>query len=646
MKILSAMNHAHKAKVIHRDLKPQNIMISDDGVVKITDFGLAKDRTVVSNTMTITSGGTLYYMSPEHVQGFQFIDYRSDIYSIGMILYEMLTGIVPFTDINSDFDIREMIMRKDFEKPSKYNNEIPIELESIVMKSIAKKPEDRYKKIEDMLQAVLKLDVHEEGEVLANLNENLSTVSEDVTELAPKQKPEYEESFETEETDKKPKGIFKFALFGIMAMIVFLFLFYNSDYFFSGTGEIEKVNISSILSVSTSPEPASVFLGNDSIGKTPVTGYSILPGEYYLSIKNNRYQTIDTSITVKQQSNLSLSFTLLEAAIAEEIKTTKKEPANVPAKPGSQKPNLITQSTKSAAKSNRDIAVSSTLSIKSTPTDAIVWLDNKRMGKTPINLKSLKSGNYELRLEKNAFRDYFERLYLSRNRTRTVNANLVKLTGKLYLTSNQKDIRIFIDDKVKDYKTIPAKFDKLPAGKHTVKIWKNGYSVFEKEVDIKPGETVSVNASLERLSGDLSILIKPWGSVSINGEQKATSTDRKYSATLPQDNYSVKIEHPTLGVWEKQVEIKAGYPTNITVNFNKKIEVNVKSIDGNGNSVSGEILVGKNETGIHTPGVVSLTTGIHYVQVVAEGYTSITEERKILIDENLNTPLVFTLKKN
>ncbi len=110
---LSGIGHAHSAGIIHRDLKPNNIMITNDRVVKVTDFGLAKDQSNMVTTMSLASGGTLYYMSPEHVKGISFTDKRSDIYSIGMTFYEMIAGTVPFKNMESDFDIRETIVRKE-----------------------------------------------------------------------------------------------------------------------------------------------------------------------------------------------------------------------------------------------------------------------------------------------------------------------------------------------------------------------------------------------------------------------------------------------------------------------------------------------------------------------------------------------------
>jgi len=634
IQILSAMNHAHRAKVIHRDLKPQNIMITEEGVVKITDFGLAKDRTVVSNTMTITSGGTLYYMSPEHVKGFQYIDYRSDIYSIGMILYEMLTGIVPFTDINSDFDIREMIMRKDFDKPSKYKGDIPAELESIVMKAIAKNPEDRYKNIEDMLQAVLKLEVHEETKIPQTSKASQDMKIADETQVMPGAEQEKQETEITEQKTGSSKKKTMLAIFGTLTIIMIIVLFFYSDLFFPGTGEIEKVNISSVMSVLTIPEQAFVFVGEDSIGKTPLVGYSILPGEYILSIKNDGYRQIDTNIVIKQQANLSLTFSLQELNLVADEKPPETE-----MRAYSEKRQIETQ------KSITSFSDYSSIRITSSPSNVTVWLNNKKSGVTPLSLKNLKSGNYNIRLEKEGYKEYSTILNLDRNKTQLVNATLEQHTGKLSINSNQKDIQIFIDNNQRYYSSLPFVIDKLPIGTYKLKIVKPGFSEYFKEVVISADQITTIDASLIRLIGNLSILVKPWGTVFINGEKKVSSTDRKFSAELPQETYTIKIEHPTLGNWQKQVEIKAGDETNITVNFNQNFELNVNSIDENGNSVSGQIWVDGKNTGKQTPGVISLNTGIHDLYIEAQGYTTIAGNKKILVDENLNAPVIFTLRK-
>ena len=211
--ILTAISHAHKARIIHRDIKPNNIMVTKDGVVKITDFGLAKDQNLDSSAVSIASGGTLYYMSPEHVKGFSFTDHRSDIYSIGMTYYEMITGKVPFQNINSDFDMRERIIRKNFDKPTVFNPNIPPGLEAIVMKSIAKDPGMRYQSAEEMLADVEKFE------------KKYASAAPRLADLVKEEPPSSFKIFEPNKDSEKKYSIFKKTI-PITAFVLFFFLIY------------------------------------------------------------------------------------------------------------------------------------------------------------------------------------------------------------------------------------------------------------------------------------------------------------------------------------------------------------------------------------------------------------------------------------
>lgn len=93
--IASAISHAHKNHIIHRDIKPQNILVSDTGIIKVTDFGIAKATSSNTVTSTATAMGSVHYISPEQAKG-RFCDEKSDIYSLGITMYEMVTGHVPF----------------------------------------------------------------------------------------------------------------------------------------------------------------------------------------------------------------------------------------------------------------------------------------------------------------------------------------------------------------------------------------------------------------------------------------------------------------------------------------------------------------------------------------------------------------------
>lgn len=151
--VLQALSHAHRQQVIHRDVKPGNILLGRDGIVKLADFGIAKtafaegDLTTTGNLL-----GTSRYLSPEQVTG-GTVDTRSDIYAIGVVLYELLTGKPPF-DAETHIATATMRLTVDPPPPGSLRPGIPRALESVVMRSLARDPEDRYQTAEDMSAAL------------------------------------------------------------------------------------------------------------------------------------------------------------------------------------------------------------------------------------------------------------------------------------------------------------------------------------------------------------------------------------------------------------------------------------------------------------------------------------------------------------
>lgn len=150
IQIASALEMAHKNNIIHRDIKPHNIMITEDGVAKVTDFGIAK---AVSNS-TITAFGTtlgsVHYFSPEHARG-GYTDSKSDLYSLGVVMYEMVTGKVPF-DADTPVSIALKHMQEEPVPPIKVNKEIPFAVNQIILKAMKKNPNERYQNASEMIK--------------------------------------------------------------------------------------------------------------------------------------------------------------------------------------------------------------------------------------------------------------------------------------------------------------------------------------------------------------------------------------------------------------------------------------------------------------------------------------------------------------
>ncbi len=147
IQVAMGLEAAHNNGIIHRDIKPQNIMISKEGKVKVTDFGIAKAAT--SNTITSNVMGSVHYTSPEQARG-GYSDAKSDIYSLGITLFEMLTGRVPF---NGDTTVAIAIkhIQEDLPSPVEYNEDIPISVEKIVLKCCQKSPDRRYQSAAELI---------------------------------------------------------------------------------------------------------------------------------------------------------------------------------------------------------------------------------------------------------------------------------------------------------------------------------------------------------------------------------------------------------------------------------------------------------------------------------------------------------------
>lgn len=148
LQLTSGISCAHKSLIIHRDIKPQNVMILEDGKVKITDFGIATALNSVEMTQTNSVMGSVHYLPPEQASG-KATTVKSDIYSLGILMYELLVGTIPFKGENA-VEIAMKQLKEELPSVVKKNPEIPQSVENILMKACAKNPNNRYDSVEDM----------------------------------------------------------------------------------------------------------------------------------------------------------------------------------------------------------------------------------------------------------------------------------------------------------------------------------------------------------------------------------------------------------------------------------------------------------------------------------------------------------------
>jgi len=591
--ILSAVGHAHKVGIIHRDIKPHNIMLTGDDTVKITDFGLAKDESSQMKTMTVATGGTLNYMSPEHVKGFSYIEKRSDLYCVGIILYEMVTGEVPFKNLDSDFDIRESILRKNFDTPTTINKKIPSDLDDIIMKSIEKNPEDRFQTAEEMLDA---LENFEKGNKI---------------------------TFKRKRRKNNKKSLF--TKYGIPVVLVLLLTIvgYYFDFFSSNSIE-ETTNLSgnSVLSINSNPENALIYLNNESIGKTPINDYILQSGIYTIKIVKDNFAVLDTTIKVENGNNFNLAFNLNTLGnIADKPKTTE-----------------VNNSIK-----NAELA---SLNLNSNPSGADIFVNNKFQGKTPLKFDDLLPGNYEIKINKNGHNEYIGNIDLGAEDMKSISAELFPLTGGLTINTIPENVTLNLDGENHQINNGMIRLLTVPVGLKKIKISKKGYSEFGDEVLIDNDQHKTINATLSQLMGKLIVIIRPWGKIFINNELQENATDTKFENELPVDTYNLKVEHPTLGYWQKNIGLNEDQTTEIKINFNKNIPVTISAFGENGEPFAGNILIDGKNTGKTTPQEIGMPVGFHKIQIEKHGYTAIKGHRELLIEEEYKNPIVFILKKD
>lgn len=226
---------AHHKHIVHRDIKPQNIIISTEGKVKVTDFGIA--RAATSNTINSDVMGSVHYASPEQARN-GFVDGKSDIYSLGIVMYEMVTGRVPF-DGDTTVAVAIQHLQEEMVSPSAYAKDLPISLEKIILKSTQKNPDRRYQNMEELLLDLKKslISPNEDfvmmiplgnqdktrvigADELAQINKGSSKATRDDVELPDDDEDEEEE--DDEEGILNPKMEKAVTIMGIVAAVIII----------------------------------------------------------------------------------------------------------------------------------------------------------------------------------------------------------------------------------------------------------------------------------------------------------------------------------------------------------------------------------------------------------------------------------------
>lgn len=235
IQIASALETAHKNNIIHRDIKPHNIIITEDGIAKVTDFGIAKSVSNSTITAFGTTLGSVHYFSPEHARG-GFTDAKSDLYSLGVVLYEMVTGRVPF-EADTPVSVALKHMQETPKEPININPAIPLAINKIIMKAMKKDPALRYASATEMLKDLTLALKNPDGDFV-----NLAVTDEDFpTQVIPTiENKNIKEKIKEENEKNSEKKFNFFKQHKVLTIILILIIIFVASIF--GTSAIFNAN--------------------------------------------------------------------------------------------------------------------------------------------------------------------------------------------------------------------------------------------------------------------------------------------------------------------------------------------------------------------------------------------------------------------
>jgi serine/threonine protein kinase len=505
--VCEGLVEAHRLGVVHRDLKPQNIMISKKGNVHIMDFGIARSLKAKGITETGMMIGTPHYMSPEQVEGKE-VDQRSDIYSLGVILYEMVAGRLPFEGTT----LINIAVKQKTETPPgprTLNPTVSEEFNRLILRCLEKEKNKRYQKAEDLLTE------------LKNIDKGVPTTDRLMPEI------------EFEKVTPR-KHLVPLVLLFIAIITIAGYLFYDKV-LQGGKKEKEKSTMiagptiqetpvltpqPSYIEINSVPEGADVYVGNKFEGITPLK-YEIPPGTYKIRIKKDpEYKEITDDLEVNAEETSSKNYTLnpvyfLEINTIPEgayVKIDGNYKGSTPMKlelprstcqlrieKGEEWSYIDESLTLNPGVNSFERSLKRTmysLSIKTNPPFAHVLIGGEPIGISPVKKMNLL-GNYNIKIEKEGYRTIEESITLESDTEKTY--DLIKLepkVGKIILKVHPY-ANVFIDGK-EIGEVPPTKIQEVKEGKHTIEfISKKLNKKITVEVEIRGEETKEIRMNME-----------------------------------------------------------------------------------------------------------------------------------------------------
>jgi predicted Ser/Thr protein kinase len=493
--VCGALDHAHQHGIVHRDIKPANIMILDNGLVKVTDFGIAK---MVSMGMTQAGQvlGTPNYMSPEQVKGRQ-VDGRSDIFSLGIILYDLLTGEMPFSGQNVTTVIYKIINENPI-PPRELDATIHPGLSYVVCKALAKSPDERYqtcRELADDLRNFKCLGTAPSATIKVNvptlqIAEAERAAAPSVESPAPPAAPPEAAAIAPASAYEKllasPMGWALIALLGVVTLGIFggaryLYLHNRNAQVAARVGQllVESNVPGAQIAVDGQSEPNWV---------TPYTIPALSPGSHEVVVSKEGYANYQQTVTIEGGKTNSVNASLTEQAPEAPVQQPTEQARAGKGKRSAKEsgaPGAVAARPGGATKMGQLLVAANVVAAKisvdghSEPD----WV-------TPYSSTiALSAGTHHVVVSKDGYDDYARSLTIEGGKTQSINANLTVPTGEVVIMTTPPGLEVSIDGKLLG--PSPAR-EVVVAGKHTYTVRQAGWEPYEGAFAAKGGMLTTV----------------------------------------------------------------------------------------------------------------------------------------------------------
>ncbi len=609
--------------IVHRDISPQNILLSYEGEVKIVDFGIAKAAMNISHTMAGVLKGKIAYMSPEQAMG-KTIDCQTDIFSTGILFYEMLTNSKLFTG-ESQFEVLKKIRTSKIDIKS-LPDSVPDKLKEILAKALAYNKEDRYqnagdlqldltkhlyssyvdfspRKLAGFVKDLFKEEIKEKQVKKAqeaalesqtasmNIDEGAKQVDlvhrdaeedeaelfeqEEATDKRPASKPKFKSKAKPKTNERSSKvgkllkaAIYLFALAGIGYG---LYEYVPAVRFWEKFSPAEEEVTVSAAKISTKPAGADIILDDKDTGlNTPAELEDLeINKEYKLRLEKDGFAPLERTIKVASQDSLNLDLVL---------STTEKGFINI-----------ITE-----------------------PPGAAILLNGKATGKlTPSSLEELPlKEDLKITLSKPRYKDYEQVINLQSTSPQKISTTLAPITGSIEIESDPEGALISLNDKSTGKKT-PATLEELKIGEnYSIELSKQGYDSWSKSVKVTDASAVKVEGSLKKKPAPP----PPKKEVAKEPETKPARTTKREPARRTEPTTTKRAEEPT------QPAVTSGKPGRIKIASNPS---------------GAQVFINAEYKG-ETPLSVKVPSGRVSVLVNKEGYTRVSRKVTVRPGQTVN----------